>query len=132
MVLHISAYYALYISSPFSTISRRFVIRNRVGDDIFDFSCLLIAVATFDALCWIMPVMVSLMTSLSSSSCTASNRFLNSSWNSIFFYPICAASTVGHQWFPFHLCVQFDVAYNQSVVTSNVDLVDDCYVCDNV
>ena len=32
----------------------------------------------------------------------------------------------------FHLYVQFDVAYNESVVTSSVDLVDDCYVFDDV
>ncbi|KAK2173822.1 hypothetical protein NP493_848g03070 [Ridgeia piscesae] len=40
-------------------------------------------------------VMVSLMVSMSSSSCSVSNPFLNSSWNSIFFYPICAAFTLG-------------------------------------
>ena len=34
--------------------------------------------------------------------------------------------------FPFHLYVQFDVAHNHSVVTSNVGLVYDCYVCDYV
>ena len=66
---------------------------------------------------------------MSSSSCSVSNRFLNSSWNSIFFYPIRVSST---NLFPFHLYVQFDVAHKQSVVTSNVDLVDDCYVCDDV
>ena len=32
---------------------------------------------------------------MSSSSCSISNRFLNSSWNSIFFGPIRVASTVG-------------------------------------
>ena len=32
---------------------------------------------------------------MSSSSCSISNRFLNSSWNSIFFDPIRVASTVG-------------------------------------
>ena len=95
IVLHISAYSIHCLSSPFSTISRRFVIRARVGDDILDFRGLLTAVATFDALCWIMSVMVSLMVSMSSSSCSVSNRFLNSSWNSIFFDPICAVSTLG-------------------------------------
>ena len=30
-----------------------------------------------------------------SSSCSVSNRFLDSSWNSIFFDPIGAASTLG-------------------------------------
>ena len=28
-----------------------------------------------------------------------------------------------------HFHVQFGIAHNHSVVTSNVDLVDDCYVC---
>ena len=28
--------------------------------------------------------------------------------------------------------IQFDVAHSHSVVTSKVDLVDDCYVCDDV
>ena len=37
-----------------------------------------------------------------------------------------------HQCFPFHLYVQFDVAINHFVVTSNVDMVDDCNVCDDV
>ena len=43
--------------SPFSTISRRFIIGACVGDDIIDFSDLLDALATLDALCWIMSVM---------------------------------------------------------------------------
>ena len=86
---------------------RRFAIRARVGDDILDFSGLLVVLATLDALCWIMSVMVSPMVSMSSSSCSVWNRFLNSSWNSIFFGPIRAASTL-------------------------VDLIDDCYVCDDV
>ena len=51
--------------------------------------------------------MVSLMVSMSSSSCSVLNRFLNSKWNSIFFDLICVASTLG------------------------VDLVNACYVCDN-
>ena len=50
MVLHISAFSIRCLSSPFSTISCRFVIRVRVGDDILDFSGLLIALATLDAL----------------------------------------------------------------------------------
>ena len=49
IVLHISAYFIRYLSSPFSTISRRFVIRARVGGDIFDFSGVLIDLAIFDA-----------------------------------------------------------------------------------
>ena len=130
IVLQLSAYSIRCLSSPFSTISRRFVIRAHVGDDILDLCGLLIALATLDALCWVMSMMVSLMGSMSSSSCSASNRFLNSSWNSIFFDPIWLASSLGNQLFPFHLYVQFD--HNHSVVTFNVDLVDDCYVCDDV
>ena len=34
--------------------------------------------------------------------------------------------------FPFHLYFHFDIAHSQSVVTSNVDLVDECYVCEDV
>ena len=95
MVLHISVYSIRCLSSPFSTISRRFIIRARVGDDIIEFSGLLIVLATLDEFSWIMTLMVSLMVSMSSSSCSVSNRFLNSSWNSIFVEPICAASTLG-------------------------------------
>ena len=50
MVLHIPAYSIRGLSSPFSTISRLFVITDRVGGDIVDFS----ALATLDALCWIL------------------------------------------------------------------------------
>ena len=70
MVLHISAYSIRCLLLPFSAISRRFY-----------FSCLFIAVATLDTLYWIMSVMVSLMVSRSSSSCSVSNQFLNSIWN---------------------------------------------------
>ena len=80
--------------SPFSAISRRFVIKVHVGDDILDFCGLLIALATLDALCWIMSTMLSLMVSMSSSSCSVSNRFINSSWNSIFFDYIRVAHTL--------------------------------------
>ena len=76
------AYFCVLYSlllSPFPAIFRRFVIRARVGNDILDFRGLLIALATLDALCWIMSVMVSLMVSMPSSSCSVSNRFLNSS-----------------------------------------------------
>ena len=95
MVLHIFAYSSLCLLSPFSSISRRFFIRSRVGDDIINFRGLLIALASFDELCWIMYVMISLMVSTSCSSCSVSNRFLNSSWNSIFFDPIHVASSLG-------------------------------------
>ena len=40
-------------------------------------------------------MMVSLMVSMSSSSCSVLNIFLNSTWNSIFFDAVCAASTLG-------------------------------------
>ena len=43
----------------------------------------------------------------------------------MFFDPIYAAATLGRflviNVFPFHLYVQFDVAHNHFVVTSNVD-----------
>ena len=45
MVLHTSAYSIRCLLSPFSTISRRFVIRTRVGDGFLDFCGLLIALA---------------------------------------------------------------------------------------
>ena len=54
------------------------------------------------------------------------------------YYILCISPSVGLRlgcglsFFPFHLYVQFDVAHNQSVVTSNVALVDDCYVCGDV
>ena len=54
MFLHISAYSIRCLLSPFSAISRRFVIRARVGGDIIDCCGLLIVLATLDALCWIM------------------------------------------------------------------------------
>ena len=59
MVLHISMYFIRCLLSPFPAISHRFVNRARVGDDILDFCGLLIALATLDAFCWIMSVMVS-------------------------------------------------------------------------
>ena len=45
MVLHISAYSIRCLLSLFSAISRRFVTSARVGDDILDFSGLLIVLA---------------------------------------------------------------------------------------
>ena len=79
MVFYISANLIRCLLPPVPAISRRFVISARVGDAILDFHGLLIALATLDALCWIMYVIVSLMVSMSSSSCSVSNRFLNSS-----------------------------------------------------
>ena len=112
------------------------MIRAHVGNDILNFSGLLVILATLDALCWIMSVMVLHMVSILTSSCSVPNQFLNSSWNSIFFDPICVASILGGlliiSVFPFHLCVHSDVARNCSVVTSNVDLIADCYICDNI
>ena len=112
MVLHISAYSVRCLSSPFSTISRRFVIRTCVGDDILDFSGLLIALATLDTLCWIMSVVVfswcrcrlfrvvsrigfSIRVGIRSSFILfVWYLFLVASWSSIF---------------PFHLYIQFDL-----------------------
>ena len=91
LVLHISAYSIRCLLPQCPAIFRRFIIRSYAGDDILDVCGLLIALATFDVLCWIMSVMVS----MSSSSCRVSNRFLNSSWNSIFFDPIRVASILG-------------------------------------
>ena len=75
IVLHISAYSIRCLSSPFSAISHRFAIRARLGDANLDFFGLLIALATRDALCWIMYVMVSLMVSISSSSSSSKRAF---------------------------------------------------------
>ena len=61
----------------------------------------LIALATLDALCWIMFVVVSPMVSMPNRSCSVSNMFLNSSWYSIFLDPIRLASTFGHNVFYF-------------------------------
>ena len=94
MVLHISAYSIRCLSSPFCTVFRRDVIRARVNDEILDLSGLLIALVSLHAFYWIVSVMVLLMVSMSFSSCVL-NQFLNSSWNSIFFDSIWAASILG-------------------------------------
>ena len=78
LVLHISVYSIRCLLSPFPAISSRFVIRDRVGADILDLCGIVIALATLNALCWNMSVIFSLMVSMSSSSCSVSNRFLNS------------------------------------------------------
>ena len=71
-----------------------------------------------------MSVMVSLMVSMSSSYCSVSNRFLNSSWNSVIFERICVVSTLDGllviHCFQFD-AVRFDDTYNHVVVTSNVE-----------
>ena len=78
-------------------------------------------------------MMVSLMVSMSSSSCNFSNRFLNSNYNLIFCDSICVAPTlVLLVASSSSIIFQFDVARNHSVVISNVNLVDDCYFCDDV
>ena len=82
-----------------STYSTRRFIGALVGDDVLDSSGFLIALATLDALCCIMSVMVSLMVSMSYSSYSVSNWFLNSSWSSIILYPICVASPLGGLFF---------------------------------
>ena len=64
--------------TPFLLVS---LFRARTGDDILDFSGLLIALATLDALCWIKSVMVSLMVSMTSSFYSVLNRFLNANCN---------------------------------------------------
>ena len=77
MVLHISAYSIRCLLSSFPAISRCFFIRAHVGDAILDFCGFLIALAILDAPCWIVCVMVSPMVSMSSSSCSVSNRCLS-------------------------------------------------------
>ena len=84
--------YSFFIVAVFPHVSS-FRHQGSCCDDILDSNGLLIGLATLDVLCWIMSVMVSLMVSTSSSSWSISNRFLNSSWNSIFFDPICVAPT---------------------------------------
>ena len=81
-VLQLSAYCIRCIFLPFPAISRRFFIRTGDSDDILE-SC--------GYLQWIMYVMISPMVSMHSSSYRVSSRFLNSSWNYIFFYPIRVA-----------------------------------------
>ena len=135
MVLPMSAFSIRCLLTPCSEMFRRFVNRARVGDEILDLCRLLIALAILDALCWIIYVMDSLMVSISSSYCSVSNRFLNSSWNStsliLFLWHLLFVASWSYI-FPFYFYVQYDVAHNQSVVTCNVELVDDCYVFDDV
>ena len=102
MVLHISAFSVHCLSSTFSTISHRFVIMACVDDDLLDFSGLLIALATLDAHCSIVSVMVSLMVPMSSSTYVVSIWFLNSSWNPMLIDHICVASTFCYQCVPFN------------------------------
>ena len=72
--------YTLFLS-PLSTIAQRFVVTARGGDDILDFSGLLVALATVGVLCWNMSVIVSLMVSMSSSSCCVSNSLTLFVWH---------------------------------------------------
>ena len=67
------AYFAHSINSLpllFPAISCPFIIKARVVDNIFDICGLLRALATLNMLCWIMSVMISLMVSMLSSSCS--------------------------------------------------------------
>ena len=95
MILHITAYSIRCLSLPFPTIFLPFFTRALVGDNILDFSGMLIVVAVLGLLCWIMSMMVSLIVSMFSNSYCASSRFINSSWNSNLFDAISVASTVG-------------------------------------
>ena len=61
IVLHFSAYSMRCLMSPFPAISRRLVIRARIGDNILHLCALIIVLASLDALCWIISVMVSLI-----------------------------------------------------------------------
>ena len=72
-----------------------------------------------------MSVMVSPILSKSYSSCSVSNWFLNSSWNSNFFDPSRVAFTLGGLLV---INVFISISTSSLVVTSNVDLVDDYYV----
>ena len=90
-LIHFCVFYSFFIVA----ISHRFVIKANVGDDILDFCGSLIVLVSLDPLCWIESVMVSFMVSMSSSSCSVSNRFLISSWNSSFFDNIYAVSIRG-------------------------------------
>ena len=54
--------------------------------------------------------------------------FSNSSWNSIFFDPMCMVSTLGGL-----LLIDFVFSIsNYYGMTSNVDVVDSSYVCDDI
>ena len=84
-----------------------------------------------------MSEMVSLMVSMSSSSCSVSNRFLSIRVGIrysliLFVLYLYSQWPFDHQCFPFYLYVQFGVDHNHTVVTSDVDLIDDCNVCDDV
>ena len=91
---YLCVFQSLFIVSVFHHF-RCFFIRARGGDDNLYFSGLLIALPTLDALCWIMSVMVSLIMSMSSSSCSVTNWLLISSWNSIILILFYVVSTFG-------------------------------------
>ena len=95
VVLHIYAYFIRCLSSPFSIFTRRFAIRDRAWWRFAEFHWLLIVLYSLDTFRCIMPMVVSLMLSMSSSYWSVWNRLIISSWNSIFFGSICAASTLG-------------------------------------
>ena len=62
--------------------------------------------------------------------CSLANLFLSSTLNSVSLYPICVLYIIDGvlfiNCFPFNFYVQFDVAQNRHMVTSNIDLADDC------
>ena len=77
-------------------------------------------------------MMLSLTVSMLSSSCSVSNRFLSLMSSLILFVWRLLLAASWSSLFSFQVYIQFDVAHNHSVVTSNVVLVDDCYIYDDV
>ena len=61
LIAHKGVTKATYTDTLKTLYMNRLVIRARVGDDILDFCGLLITLATLDALCWIMSVVVHLL-----------------------------------------------------------------------
>ena len=135
VVLHISVYSIRCLSSPFSTNSLGFVIMASISDDILEFSSLLIALAIharFVGSCmWCFRSWCRCYLVLVVSRIGFSVRLgIRSSVVLFVWYVFLVAS--GSLLFHFHLYVQFNVARNHSVATSNVNLVDDCYNCNDV
>ena len=115
MFLHISAYsIRCCLLSPFYTMSRSFVIRARVGDDILDCIDLLLALATLDKLCCIMFVMVTLLCRcnvvLVMFPFYCSQLELDFVRLSHYLCEIYFWRPLGHQCVPFHFYSQFDIA----------------------
>ena len=92
------AYFCVLYSLFIFAVSRHFSSFRHQGSCWWWYPGLCVLLTAFgilDALCLIVYVMVSLLVSMSCSSCRVSNRFLNSSCNAIFFYSIRMASTLG-------------------------------------